>query len=35
MQEFVELAKRLADEAGEIVRKYYRTPFEVMSMDTP
>ena len=33
MQEFVELANRLADEAGEIVKQYYRQPFEVISKD--
>jgi len=29
MQEFIAIANRLADEAGEIVRKYFRTPFDV------
>ena len=29
MQEFVTLANRLADEAGKIVKDYFRTPFEV------
>ncbi|MEZ5814830.1 MAG: inositol monophosphatase family protein [Alphaproteobacteria bacterium] len=29
MQEFVALANRLADAAGEIVKQYYRQPFEV------
>ena len=33
MQEFSELANRLADEAGDIVRKYYRKPFETVSKD--
>ncbi len=33
MQEFVALANRLADEAGEIVRQYYRQPFEVETKD--
>lgn len=33
MKEFEALAKRLADEAGEIARKYFRTPFEVISKD--
>lgn len=33
MQEFEELAKRLADEAGEIVQKYYRTSFDVENKD--
>lgn len=27
MQEFSQLASELADEAGKIVRKYYRQPF--------
>ena len=31
MQEFKALANDLADEAGKIVKKYYRTPFEVES----
>jgi fructose-1,6-bisphosphatase/inositol monophosphatase family enzyme len=31
MQEFRELANRLADEAGQIVRQYFRTPFDVES----
>ena len=37
MQEFVEIANRLADEAGEIVRQHYRQPFdvEVKSDDSP
>ena len=29
MQEFKALANRLADEAGEIIRKYYRQPFDI------
>jgi len=29
MQEFTTLAKSLADEAGEIIRKYYRQPFDI------
>ncbi len=29
MQEFVQLASELADAAREIIRKYYRTPFEI------
>ncbi len=29
MQEFIELAKGLADEAGEIIRKYYRQPIDI------
>lgn len=29
MQEFVAIANRLADEAGEIVRQYFRQPFDV------
>lgn len=33
MQEFSALANRLADEADEIVRKYYRQPFDVISKD--
>ncbi len=33
MQEFIALANSLADEAGEIIRKYYRTPFDVESKD--
>ena len=33
MQEFEALAKRLADEAGDIVRQYFRQPFEVESKD--
>lgn len=33
MDEFLPLAKRLADEAGEIARQYFRTPFEVISKD--
>jgi histidinol phosphatase-like enzyme (inositol monophosphatase family) len=33
MQEFLGLASRLADEAGTIVRKYYRQSFEVVSKD--
>ena len=33
MQEFEVLAKRLADEAGDIVRQYFRQPFEVESKD--
>jgi len=37
MQEFVALANRLADEAGEIVRQYYRQPLtvETKSDDSP
>lgn len=37
MQEFVTLANILADAAGEIIRKYYRTPFDVetKSDDSP
>jgi histidinol phosphatase-like enzyme (inositol monophosphatase family) len=31
MQEFKALANMLADEAGEIVRHYFRTPFDVIS----
>lgn len=31
MQEFSQLASELADEAGKIVRKYYRQPFDVIS----
>ncbi len=33
MQEFMALANILADEAGEIVRKYYRTPFDIEHKD--
>lgn len=33
MQEFKDFANRLADEAGEIVRQYFRKPFEVISKD--
>ncbi len=29
MQEFVSLANRMADIAGKIIRKYYRTPFDI------
>lgn len=29
MQEFIELAEYLADEAGQIIRQYYRQPFDV------
>ena len=29
MQEFIKLAHHLADEAGEIIKQYYRTPFDV------
>ena len=29
MQEFKALANRLADEAGEIIRKFYRRPFDI------
>jgi inositol-phosphate phosphatase / L-galactose 1-phosphate phosphatase / histidinol-phosphatase len=29
MQEFKQLASKLADEAGKIIRKYYRTPFNI------
>ena len=29
MQEFAELASQLADAAGEIVKKYYRQPFDI------
>jgi len=37
MQEFVKLANTLADQAGEIVKKYYRTPFDIekKSDDSP
>lgn len=37
MQEFIALANRMADEAGEIVKKYYRQPFDVeaKSDETP
>ena len=37
MQEFEALANRLADEAGEIVKQYFRTPFDVETKgdDTP
>lgn len=37
MQEFTALANSLADEAGEIVRQYFRTPFDVetKSDDSP
>lgn len=37
MQEFTALANHLADEAGEIVRQYFRTPFDVetKSDDSP
>ncbi|MFN3699895.1 MAG: inositol monophosphatase family protein [Alphaproteobacteria bacterium] len=31
MQEFLELATELAEEAGKIARNYYRQPFEVIS----
>ncbi len=31
MQEFLALAKNLADAAGEIIRQYYRQPFDVIS----
>ncbi len=33
MQEFIELANRMADIAGEIVKKYYRTEFNVEFKD--
>lgn len=33
MQEFTALANRLADEAGEIVKQYFRTPFDVIRKD--
>lgn len=33
MNEFVTLAKRLADEAGKIVKRYYRQPFDVISKE--
>ncbi len=33
MQDFIALANRLADIAGEIVRTHYRTPFEIVSKD--
>ncbi len=33
MQEFIELANSLADIAGEIARKYYRQPFDVVRKD--
>lgn len=29
MQEFAALANRMADKAGEIIQKYYRTPFKI------
>lgn len=29
MQEFIELANRMADKSGEIIRQYYRQPFEI------
>lgn len=29
MQEFKQLASQLAEEAGKIIRKYYRTPFDI------
>tara|TARA_R110001592_G_scaffold3525_33_gene20228 strand:- start:7299 stop:8078 length:780 start_codon:yes stop_codon:yes gene_type:complete len=29
MQEFAALANRMADKAGEIIQKYYRTPFDI------
>ena len=37
MQEFLSLANMLADEAGDIIRKYFRQPFEVerKSDDSP
>ena len=37
MQEFTEIANRLADEAGEIVRRHFRQPFDVetKSDDSP
>lgn len=31
MQEFTDFAKRMADEAGEIIRRHYRQPFEIVS----
>ena len=33
MNEFTALANRMADEAGEIIRKYYRQPFDVQSKE--
>lgn len=33
MQEFVELANTLANEAGKIVKKYYRSPFDIEQKD--
>ena len=33
MQEFVALANSMADIAGEIIQKYYRTPFEIDKKD--
>lgn len=33
MQEFITLANRLADEAGEIVRKYFRAPYDVVTKE--
>ncbi|MCD8562955.1 MAG: histidinol phosphate phosphatase [Alphaproteobacteria bacterium] len=33
MQEFLGLASRLADEAGEIVRAHFRKPFDIISKD--
>ena len=31
MQEFIDIAHYLADEAGAIIRQYYRQPFDVES----
>ena len=33
MQEFIALANSMADIAGEIIQKYYRTPFEIEKKD--
>lgn len=33
MQEFIELANRMADASGEIIRKYYRQPLLISSKD--
>ena len=33
MDEFVALANRMADAAGEIIRKYYRQPFDIEKKD--
>lgn len=37
MQEFIQLANRMADKSGEIIQKYFRTPFETdhKSDDSP